>query len=421
MATTERDTSTLPTTSATASSAPRAARSTDLRCEVIATVDALEALAPAWRALLTDRQTFVGPDWTIEWLRGPGAAWSPHVVAARDASGTLVGVLPLARRRGLLSTCGPTHGFAHGDVVAAPGRAADVAAAVVAHVAASASWRVRFHRCVEDGALAQAVRARRPHQVVLERFAAACPFLTPVRDWLGFLKDLSKHQRHEATRQLRRFWERDGAAIRWVTSPADVGPAMDVLFDLHTRRFDALGRDTALASPRLREFHGRLAARLAVHGGLVLGVLEDGGKPVAAAYGFSSGATTSFFNAGIDPAFSRTGAGVVLRCHVLKDATIEAGRTELDFLEGCQEWKLRWATGVRPLVDLDLFPAGAAGRAHGALRGLIRSLKARAGKALHGERPPGRTSEEPADPKHCRRIGCAHAPAAQPGDDDAVV
>lgn len=397
------------------------ATSPPLRCEALGSLDALEALAPSWRALLVDRQTFLGPDWTVEWLRGPGAAWSPFVVAVRDDAGALVGVLPLAERRGVLSTCGPTDGFAHGDVAAAPGRAAEVAAAAVAFVAGTTSGRVRFHRCSEDGALAAAVRARRPHQAVLERFATACPYLAPVRDWPTFLRDLSKHQRHEATRQLRRFWEREGAAVRWVTAPSDVGPALDVLFDLHTRRFDAMGRSTALACPVRRAFHARLAARLAAHGGLVLGVLEDGGKPVAAAYGFASGRTTSFFNAGIDPAFSRAGAGVVLRCHVLKDATIEAGRTELDFLEGCQEWKLRWATGVRPLVDLDLYPVGAAGRVHGALRALVRTLKARASKAIHGERPPGRTSEEPADPKHCRRLGCAYAPQAAPGDDDASV
>lgn len=400
--------------------APASAGGGPLALEVVADDAGLEALAPAWRTLLGDRHFFMGPDWTRSWLAGPGHLLRPHVVAVREGS-RLVGVLPLAARRGVVGTCGATEGLAHVDVVAEAGRGPAIADVVLAHLEGERWSRWRMHRVAEGGALHGALRARAARQPVLERFVGACPYVEHRGDWASFLKDLSKHQRHEATRQLRRFFEAPGAAVRWVTDPADVDAALDVVFDLHTRRFQALGRPTAFARPEVRAFHGTLARRLAERGALMLGVLGDGGRPVAAAYGAHHGGTTSFFNAGIDPAFARAGAGVVLRCLVLKDAVLAAGRHELDLLEGCQEWKLRWATGVRPMLDVDVFPSSVGGRVRGSVRGLVRALKARASAAVHAGRGPGSTSEEPADPKHCRRLGCPYAPVAPPCDDDASV
>ena len=408
------------TTTPSPACAPASAGGGALAVEVATDAAGLEALAPAWRTLLSDRHFFVGPDWVRSWLEGPGHRQRPHVVAVREGD-RLVGLLPLACRRGVLTTCGADEGLAHVDVVAEPGRAAAVADVVLAHLDGERWARWRMHRVAEGGALHAALRARAARQPVLERFVGACPYVEHHGDWASFLKDLSKHQRHEATRQLRRFFEGPDATVRWVTDPKDVDAALDVVFDLHTRRFEALGRPTAFARPEVRAFHGVLAHRLADRGALMLGVLADGGRPVAAAYGAHLGGTTSFFNAGIDPAFARAGAGVVLRCLVLKDAVLAAGRHELDLLEGCQEWKLRWATGVRPMLDVDVFPASVGGRVRGGVRGLVRALKRQASAAVHAGRGPGSTSEEPADPKHCRRLGCPYAPAAPPCDDDASV
>jgi CelD/BcsL family acetyltransferase involved in cellulose biosynthesis len=383
-----------------------------LTVEVVTDVAALEGLAFAWRALLTDRQVFVGPDWTIAWLAGPGARFRPHVVAVREGD-RLVGVLPLASRRGTLGTCGVAEGLAHVDVVAAQGRAADVASAIVTFLTAQRWGRWRLHRVDADGALTAALRALASSRPVLERFVGACPYVEVEAGWDGFLRTLSKHQRHEATRHLRRFWAQEDVALRWVTHADEVESALDVLFDLHAKRFAALGRPTAFSVPAVRAFHGRLARRLVERDALMLGVLSLRGAPVAAAYGAHLRGTTAFFNAGIDPAFQRTGAGVVLRCHVLKDAVAGAGRRELDLLEGCQDWKLRWATGVRPILDVDVFPPSVPGRVHGALRALVRRLKARASAALHDpDERPGAQADEPADPKHCRRAGCPFAPEA---------
>ena len=380
--------------------------------DTVETLDGLEALAPAWRALLNDRQFFVGPDWVIEWLRWRESTCTPFAVVARDAVGRLMGLLPLARsRRGALSVCGGQEGAAHVDVVAQAGFHPAVAAGVLDRLGGLRRPKLRFHRLAADGALARLLASRPADAPLLDRVGTACPFVEQRGDWLSFLRDLSKHQRHEATRQLRRFWERPGASLRWVTTRDGVAEGLAVLFDLHERRFAAIGKATVFHGSDLLRFHLALAERLVDRDALMLGVLCDGARPVAAAYGFHQGGTTLFFQSGVDPEFQATGAGVVLRGHVMKDACLGAGRHELDLLDGCQDWKLRWATGVRPLVDVDLFPATLAGRARERVERAVRSLRARAAEAVRGRPDPGCASGYLAAPSSSSNPSTGAAPA----------
>ena len=198
--------------------------------------------------------------------------------------------------------------------------------------------------------------------------------------------------------------------MRWVRSPSECAAGIAELFALHARRFADLERTSAFAGAALEAFHTALATKLAQEGRLLLGFLEAEGRTVASAYGFHVGSTTSMFQSGIDPEFHATGAGVVLRAHVLRDEVLAAGRTELDLLDGCVAWKLRWATSVRVLVDVDVYPATLAGRARGAVAQGVAAVRATAADALRGTRCPGRPEHEVVDPKYCARLHCRFAP-----------
>ena len=383
--------------------------------DVITDLERLEAFADAWRELLASHQFFVGPEWTLEWLRWRAADLTPYVVVGRDVEGRLAAVLPLARRAdGELVTCGGSDGSAHVDVVASAGFARLAAEGALTFLAAQKAPRVRFERLAEDGALLEALRRDVVEGVRVERLATTCPHVLHTGDWTSFLGKLSKHQRHEVQRQCRRFLDRPGAGVRFVRTPSECAAGIAELFDLHARRFADLDRPSAFSGDALREFHTALATRLARDGRLLLGFLDAEGRTVASAYGFHLGPATYLFQAGIDPEFHATGAGVVLRAHVLRDEVLGAGRTELDLLDGCYAWKLRWATSVRVLLDVDLYPATLGGRARGAVAQGMASLRATAADAIKGMRCPGRSSHEVVDPKYCVRLGCRFAPEPEP-------
>jgi CelD/BcsL family acetyltransferase involved in cellulose biosynthesis len=401
--------------------ADTAAATAQATWDVVTDLGHVELLVDAWRDLLTSSQFFVGPEWTIEWLRFRAAELTPYVVVGRDASGRLVAVLPLARRAdGELSTCGAAEGSAHVDVVASPGSARAAADGALAFLAARKAPRIRFERLAEEGALFQALRSDAVEGMRVERVATTCPHVRHEGDWTSFLGKLSKHQRHEVQRQCRRFLDRPGAAVRWVRDPAACEAGIAELFDLHARRFADLERRSVFTGDALRAFHVALATRLAREGRLLLGFLDAEGRTVASAYGFHVGAATYLFQAGIDPEFHATGAGVVLRAHVLRDEVLAAGRAELDLLDGCNAWKLRWATSVRVLFDVDLYPATLSGRARGAVAQGLASLRATAADAIKGMRCPGRSAHEVVDPKYCLRLNCRFAPEAPPATSDDV-
>ncbi len=371
----------------------------------------LEAVAREWQGLVDAHGFFVGPDWTLSWLEARRDRVHPYVLLARDAAGRLAGVLPLAREAdGSLGVCGADEGIAHVDVVAAPGHAAAVAEGALDLLAASGATRIRLDRLADPGALMAAVRGRAASLPHTERIATMAPYLAHEAGWDSFLAGLSKHQRHETQRQCRRFWDRDGAALRWVRDPEECAEAIATLFDLHERRFADKGKESAFRGEDLRAFHTALARRLAASGRLLLGFLLDGERPVGSAYGFHQGTTTLMFQTGIDPEFTATGAGVVLRAHVLRDEVLERGRTELDLLDGCYPWKARWATGVRAIVDVELYPSTLAGRARGSVAAGVAALRSFAAAKLKGRRCPGLASETPVESKHCRRLGCPYAP-----------
>ncbi len=376
---------------------------------------ALEALAASWRALVDGHGFFVGPDWTLSWMSARRDRVRPYVLVARDAAGRLVGVLPLVRELdGGLGVCGADEGIAHVDVVAAPGQAAAVAEGALDRLADSGAPRVRLDRLADQGALIAAVRARAGSLPHTERVATMAPYLAHETGWATFLAGLSKHQRHETQRQCRRFWDRDGAALRWVRDPSECEEAIATLFDLHERRFADKGKESAFCGDELRAFHTTLARRLAATDRLLLGFLLDGERPVGSAYGFHQGTSTLLFQTGIDPEFTATGAGVVLRAHVLRDEVLERGRTELDLLDGCYPWKARWATGVRAIVDVELYPSTLAGRARGSVAAGVAALRSFAAAKLKGRRCPGLASDVPVESKHCRRLACPYAPDEAP-------
>jgi CelD/BcsL family acetyltransferase involved in cellulose biosynthesis len=296
------------------------------------------------------------------------------------------------------------------DVLAAPERADDVARRALEVLALHRGGRVRLHRLAADGALARAVAAIGDASPALVRPATTCPYVSVADGWESHLASLSKHERHETRRQTRRFFERPRAEVRFATWFDEVGPALDAVFGLHERRFAATGRRSDFARPAVRAFHERLARALCERGDLLLATLEDDGAPVAAAYGFHAGDVTYLFQTGIDPRFHAVGAGVVLRARVMEEAVAGAGRTEVDLLDGCYDWKARIATGVRVLVDADLYPGTALGRGERLLERAKRAARGRAAAILHGKRRcPGRAAGTDLEAGPCSRARCPFA------------
>jgi CelD/BcsL family acetyltransferase involved in cellulose biosynthesis len=337
---------------------PPAPSSAYLTIELFGTVDALRRLRFEWNALLETsaaRSIFLTWEWVTTWWEIYGEHRQLHVLTARDSLNRLVGLAPLMRTP--VRIVGPWLVEAiqfigvggdvtpeYLDLIATSGYEPAVVNAFMRHlcddrliqlfdlrpVPAASNMRALVERFLEGQAGGR--------QCVHE---AACPILALPATTEEFLRNNSRNYRKKVGEYERRCNRELEARVRVSETVEDVERDMNVLIDLHRRRW--AGQSRAFQSERYLRFHRLLATRLLERGWLRLYTLESGSRSLAALYCFFYGGRYSFYQSGRDPEFSRYRVGIVTMHRVIQEA-IREGATVFDFLRGNEEYKYRWAS-----------------------------------------------------------------------------
>lgn len=117
--------------------------------------------------------------------------------------------------------------------------------------------------------------------------------------------------------------------------------ALDVLFELHRKRWERRNLPGALSTEEVRTFH-RSAARGLLNAGILrLWLLRLGDKVAAAYYGFQHRGSAYYYLSGFDPAESYANPGTLVVGHAIAVALAEGTRT-FNFLRGREAYKYRW-------------------------------------------------------------------------------
>ena len=341
-----------------------------LRLEHVTDASALHALRDEWNGLLAVSATnslFLRHEWIATWWDVFGSDFDLHVFLVRDGAGGLVAAAPLMTGAGpgrlrrrlrhlmVVGQQGETHAE-HLDLLvrrdAVPEAVGLLARGLLEQ---TGPW---------DALFLERVPADSPNLAALERalgaaglpvarvHAQASPYLPLPGSWAELLAAKSKNFR----RQWKNSYNRLAAqgTVRLLLAGRDVGldEAFDRLVELHRARWG--DDDGSFRTPRYVEFHRRLSRALGDAGDLLLVLLEVAGETVAARYDFAHGGKAWCFQSGWLPEVERMRAGTVLTGLVLEHV-IERGLTEYDFLSGEDDYKRRWATEERTLVDVEAF------------------------------------------------------------------
>lgn len=345
-----------------------------MNCTIHTTVEALDALAPAWLDLLGRSNAdaiSLTPLWLATWWRTFGTDRGRSLRIATFTEGDrLVGVAPLTLRRHwyrpalpfrrleFLGTGEREHEAICGDyynVIAEAGREEQVARAFADAVCANrfGRWDELFLETLAGDSpmlphLAAAFNGTR-HAVTVEEYDQS-RYVTLPPTFDDYLKLLGKHRKpsQQALRYLDEWgpWE-----LQIADNEATLQAGWAILMALHTSRWAGTGKGT-FAAPRFLAFHEQLLPRLLAEGKLQLAWLTANGQPIAAAYNIIHGGKVWYYQTGrrMDvPAKIRP--GVVLLLHLIRDA-IEKGLREFDFLPGEAQYKDHLGTASRPIVRL---------------------------------------------------------------------
>ncbi len=300
-----------------------------------------QAIADDWCRLLGASgrpYPFLHPVWHRVWSQSfPTAEGERFLLTVRDGARLLL-VAPLERRGPRLALAGDHEVCDYMDIVAAPDADAAAWNRLLDDLAAL-PWRELVLWGLPEGSptrqIVPPLAAARGWSVEDAR-EAICPRVALPSSWEEYLAALSKKDRHELRRKLRRFQEA-GGTLRMVTltQPDEVRAGLDDFIRLHT----ASRQDKReFMTPRMEAFFRAVAVALAEHALVRLVFVELDGARVAGLLAFDAGEELLLYNSGYDPALAHASVGIASKALLLREAIAE-GKRCFDFLRGAEPYK----------------------------------------------------------------------------------
>lgn len=299
-----------------------------------------EDLTEEWCTLLASCERsvpFQHPAFQAAWADNFGARSTYHVVTVHE-DGRLLALAPFTRAGDRLRLGGDPEIFDYMDIAVAAD-ADDSAYDGLLNALAAQPWRELVLWGLTEGCRTLRVLpelARRRGWTAEEDFEAVCPRVALPADWETYLAGLSKKDRHELRRKMRRFQEAGaGMEVYRLSTPDEVRAGLDDFLHLHTiSRHDK----REFMTPQMEAFFRRMAVDLAAHGLVRLFFVELDGKRVAGLLAFDTGTELLLYNSGYDPAYSYASVGLVSKALALQ-AAIAEGKAVFDFMRGAEPYK----------------------------------------------------------------------------------
>ncbi|MEN6407707.1 MAG: GNAT family N-acetyltransferase [Thermoguttaceae bacterium] len=179
--------------------------------------------------------------------------------------------------------------------------------------------------------------------------------------WETYLASVGKNLRRFAHR-----WQRTLAAVHrptlcWAATVDELPKAMDILVNLHQRRWRALGQSGCFSSERFLAFHRDAATALFKRGQAQFYWLLLDDVPVAAEYHLIGDGVLYEYQAGIDPAAMAHEPGKLINLMLVRHA-IERGYRAFDYLRGDEVFKARFGAQRRAMLKYRIVPPTMAAR-----------------------------------------------------------
>ena len=308
---------------------------------------------------------FLSHHWMAEWWERWGASHELFVVTVRESGGRLVAVAPFCVRQPKLSWLGfrtlsfmaSTGGLAsdHLNILVEPGAEAAAIPEIVRAVRGGREHWDYIELADADASspvftqLRQGFRDMGLRERIIQR--PPRPYIKLPSSFDGYLRGLAHRVRKNFRRSLRSLEKVGPVQLLCFTDNLEIQARFNDLLRLHHQRLDQLGKVSCFLEPSVLAFHWGLLKRMASRLWPRLYVLQVGNETVAALYGFSICRRFSFYQSGMNPAWSEFSVGMLMLGKIIEQI-IESGHREFDFLRGASPYKLHWAKDSRASVTV---------------------------------------------------------------------
>lgn len=174
-------------------------------------------------------------------------------------------------------------------------------------------------------------------------------------NWEGYLNLLSKKQRHEVRRKLRKLEnETESINYRVIGSGSkDSGAEAATFFPQFLELFRENPEKEDFLTDKMEGYFAALVEATATSGLARFGLLEIDGEPAAAVLYFTYGSRCYLYNSGYRSDYRALSAGLVSKILCIKDS-IEKGIQVFDFLKGPEIYKNRLGGKTIPIYTVTI-------------------------------------------------------------------
>ncbi len=175
-----------------------------------------------------------------------------------------------------------------------------------------------------------------------------CPGKALPKTWDEYLNSLSKKNRHELRRKLRRL--ETAPDMKWYALRAvdEIEGAMDDFLNLLRMSRETKHR---FLTPEREKFFRGIGKEMGNLDVVRLYFMEVEGKRVASALCFDYGSSRFLYNSGYNQDYGYYSVGLLLKAFTVKDA-IEEGKAYYDFLRGNEPYKYDLGGEDKPLYTM---------------------------------------------------------------------
>ena len=292
-----------------------------------------------WEELLSVspvNNLFLTPQWQETWwdTLSNGLGKAGFYIRAPEG---MMAIASLARQGDVVSLLGSQDTFDYNDFVIRPGYEPTFFATLLSYMEKQSCSTLELSSLMETSPtlvyLPELARQQGYKVDIAEEDVA--PGVTLPGLWEEYLSGLSRKDRHELRRKLRRLESLENRRWYCLTDPEQVGARFD---DFITLMRQSRGEKSDYMTPERERFFYRIAQRTAQLGLLRLFFLELEGRPVATSICFDYGSSRLLYSSGYNPDYSYYSVGLILIAFCLRDA-IERGQEYFDFLRGSEEYK----------------------------------------------------------------------------------
>jgi CelD/BcsL family acetyltransferase involved in cellulose biosynthesis len=177
-----------------------------------------------------------------------------------------------------------------------------------------------------------------------------CPLIELPSTWDEYLMMLSKKQRHEVRRKLRKADAEADTRFYIVGPEQELREEVQAFIDLHQK---STPEKDQFMDPQMQGFFFEVTQVLQEQGWLQLAFVEMDGHKAASLLNFDYADAILVYNSGYDPTqFHQLSPGIIVTARCIEQA-VALGRTKFDFLRGDEVYKYRFGaqdTEVRRLL-----------------------------------------------------------------------